>query len=184
MSNPRCKPHNAFTNHEVELIRQHWPTKMPIEDLLAMLPRHTLNSVTGYANKKLGLSRPVVRKNAPAWDGVKALLTARPHSAAEIAKKMGFTRTRAHEILKAKRDEWHVAEFKWPENQGRAVALYAIGNLPDAVEPMGAQRARRLAVRRAKNPFFAAAGLVQAPACAPGRVYRQAMNVNDEEQAA
>ncbi|WP_027815181.1 hypothetical protein [Paraburkholderia bannensis] len=183
MSNPRRKPHNTFTNHEVALIREHWPTRMPMTDLLALLPRHTENSITGYANKKLGLKRPSVRTIRPAWERVRAMLEQEPMTQVEIASAMGFSRTRACEILKLNRESVHIVAWRWPEAFGRAEALWALVSAPDAPEPMGAKRLRRGALRRA-NPFLAAAGLVQAPAGRPGRVYKQSMSVNDEEQAA
>lgn len=174
------RAHNAWTNREVELLRELWPTRMPLADLLAMLPRHTKHSVTGYANRILGLKRPDVKKK-PAWNAVKALLKGAPHSAAEIQQKMGISRARVHEMLQANTDEWYIADYGWPKGFGSAIPKYALGNLPDAVKPVAAQRQRSM---KKVNPFLAAAGLVQAPTGAAGRVYKQAMNVDEEEVAA
>ncbi|MEM5294198.1 hypothetical protein VSR82_07630 [Burkholderia sp. JPY481] len=174
------KSHNQWTNHEVELLRTHWPTKMPLAELLAMLPRHTENSVTGYANRVLKLKRPVVRKK-PTWTAVKALLEERFHSAAEIQTKMRISRARVHELLQENPGEWYIADYKWPETFGSVIPLYGLGNLPDAIKPPGAQRQR--SVKRV-NPFLAAAGLVQAPQAAQtGRIYRQSMEVESEAVA-
>lgn len=183
MSNPRRKPHNTFTNHEVELLRSHWPTRMPMAELLALLPRHTEHSITGYANKTLGLKRPPAPKAKPAWELLRVMLEQQPMSQVEIAAAMGFSRNRACEILRTNRESVYIVDWRWPASLGRAEALWALGNAPDAPEPMGAQRARRGAVRRA-NPFLAAAGLVQAPVGRPGRIYKQSMSINDQEQAA
>jgi transcriptional regulator with XRE-family HTH domain len=179
------KAHNAFTNREVELIRKHWPTLMPMEELLALLPRHTENSVTGYANKKLGLVRPT-RRNAPgnprkqpAWERLRELLESAPLTQVEIAAAMGFTRTRASELLRAHAGEVYVSEWNWPEDGiGRAESKYALGNKPNAPEPIGEQRLRRIAVKQA-NPFAVAAGLVKASEGQPGRVY---INLLDEPE--
>jgi transcriptional regulator with XRE-family HTH domain len=183
MGTQHRKQHNAFTNHEVDLIRKHWPSRMPLADLLAMLPRHTENSVTGYANKVLGLSRPVVRKFKPAWDRVVALLKQRSMTQIELAAAMGFSRARASEILREHRIEVHIAAWRIPAVMGRAEALWALGNKPDAPEPVGAKRAKRLSAQR-PNPFLVAAGEVSAPFAAPGRVFRQSMDVRDELEAA
>lgn len=168
------KQHNAWTNREVELLRAHWPTSMPLDEIRAMLPRHTLHSITGYANKELGLRREGVRRRAPAWERVKEILAERPHTAREIAAKMGFSVTRAHEIMGTRKDEWHIAEFVWPDYFGRPIPLYALGNLPDAPVPIGRQRAKRMRVRKI-NPFATAAGLIAAPSGSSGRIFQQDM---------
>lgn len=163
------KQHNAFTNREVELISTHWPTRMPMAELLALLPRHTENSITGYANKVLGLSRPHVRTVKPAWTRLRAMLEQQPMSQIEIAAAMGFSRARASELLNVNRDQVHIASWRWPAGLGRAEALWELGDEPDACEPMGEQRMRKMAARRV-NPFLVATGAVAAPTNHRGRV--------------
>ncbi|WP_186122353.1 hypothetical protein [Burkholderia gladioli] len=182
------KQHNAWTNHEIALLREHWPTHMPMESLLALLPRHTENSITGYANKVLGLRRPT-RANAvghpqkqPAWERVRKLLST-PHTQGEVADSMGFTRTRASELIRLHRSEVYIAGWRWPEGKGKPEAEWALGNKPDAPQPMGIQRARRHQVRRI-DPFATAAGLVAPPVGCAGRIYAQPMDIGDGELAA
>lgn len=176
METQHRKQHNAYTNHEVGLISKHWPTLMPMGELLALLPRHTENSITSYANKVLGLQRPTCRsapgspRKQPAWDRVRALLEQHPLTQVEIAGRCSFSRARASEILRAHPTDVYIKDWRWPETMGRAEAIWALGNEPDAPEPMGEQRARKSVVRRI-NPFAAALGLVEAPKGEPGRVY-------------
>lgn len=181
MKSARCKPHNAFTNHEVEVIRKYWPTLMPMAELLALLPRHTENSVTTYANKVLRLRRPTSRsapgspRAQPTWERVRSMIEHVPTSQLEISEAMGFSRARASEILNAHRNEVHIAGWRWLET-GRAQALWLLGSRPDVPEPIGRQRARRM--ERLTNPFLVASGAIAAPNGQPGRVV---INLHDDD---
>lgn len=176
--------HNVWTNHELALLREHWPTHMPMERLLALLPRHTENSITGYANKVLGLRRPTCAnaygnpRKQPAWERMRVLLSI-PRTQNEIAETMGFSRPRASELIGLHRSEVYIAGWRWPDGKGKPEAEWVLGNKPDAPQPMGIQRARRQRVRRV-NPFATAAGLVAAPAGRSGRMYVQSMDVADD----
>ena len=173
------RTHNAWTTAEVATLAKHWPTLMPMEELLALIPRHSENSITSYANKRLKITRPTCRSASgspraqPAWERVVALLETRPHSQIEIAEALGFSRARASEILRAHRAEVYVESWRWPSAASRAEALWALGGKSDALEPMGAQRQRWIGVRRNGNPFLTAAGLIAAPSGQTGRVYQQ-----------
>lgn len=175
------KPHNAFTNHEVEFLRTNWPTRMPLAEILAVLSRHTKNSVQTYANKILHLRRPCVKTHKPAWDRVSAMLKVRPMSQVEISAEMGFSRSRASELLREHPGEVYIVSWRWPEDMGRAEAVWALGNQPNAPEPAGEQRAPKLSAPRRTNPFLVAAGAITAPPAATGRIYRQSMSIREDE---
>ncbi len=181
------RQHNVWTTHELGLLREHWPTHMPMAALLALLPRHTENSITGYANKVLGLRRPTCAnafgnaRKQPAWERMREFM-AIPRTQSEIAEAMAFSRPRASELIGLHRSEVYIAGWRWPEGKGKPEAEWAIGDKPDAPQPMGVQRARRQRVRRI-DPFATAAGLVAAPVGCRGRVYAQSMDIDDERAA-
>lgn len=135
------KQHNAFTTHEVEILRKRWPTMMPMEELLALLPRHTRNSLTGYANKVLKLRRPTSRatpgsrRPKPAWDKLHALLKGNPMTQQEIATAMGFSRSRASEILAAQVGEVYISFWRPHEDGRHYEAVWSLGHLPNARMP-------------------------------------------------
>jgi len=183
------KQHNAFTTREVAIIEKYWPTTMPMSELLAMLSRHTINSITGYANNKLGLKRPT-RRNAlgspreqPAWQRVVDFLSnSKPSTQTEIAKAANFARTRASELIQLHRSEVYIASWRWPDGKGKPEAEYTLGNKPDAPRPMGYQRSRRHKQRKV-DPFAVAAGLVSAPSAIQGRVFHHLWDDHDREAA-
>lgn len=178
------KQHNAFTNREVSFIRANWPTRMPMDEILANLSRHTENSITSYANKVLGLKRPTSRcalgspRKQPAWESLCALLEARPMTQAEISAHFGFSRTRASELLRAHPGEAYIE--RWSNESGSFEAYWALGSSPHAPIPKGVPfgwKASR------PNPFAAALGLVEAPKGNTGRVFIHLTDSKDDEFA-
>jgi hypothetical protein len=89
--------------------------------------------------------------------------------------------------------ELHIVDWRRRSNDGHWSAAYKLGkgvNVPrPAPKPAAKVSRERYArqigrMKKNSNPFLAAAGFVQAPAGARGRVYKQAMNINDEETEA
>jgi hypothetical protein len=184
------RTYNPYTNREVEIIRAHWTTRMPLSELVALLPRHSEYSITNYANRILGLKRPTWAsapgspRKQPAWDRVRALLGQRPMTHAEIAEQCGFSRTRASEIMRAHPGEVYIEDWRPMSTEGRFEALWALGNKQDAPIPAGAKFGRR---GKRVNPFDAAAGLVQIPTGQTGRIFVQDMtgeSMEDRRKAA
>jgi hypothetical protein len=178
------KQHNPFTNHEVAFIRENWPTRMPMSEILENLSRHTENSITCYANKVLGLKRPTSRsafgspRKQPSWERLCALLETGPMTQAAIAAHCGFSRARASELLRAHPGEAYVE--RWSDEGGGFEAYWALGNKPHAPIPKGVHFGLR--VSRA-NPFAAALGLVEAPKGNTGRVFIHLTDSKDDEFA-
>ena len=168
-----AKQHNAFTNHEVEIIRKHWPTAMPREQIIALLPRHTYDSVKQYASQRLKLKRC----SSPWWEPLRDLLSVKPRTKTEIAAAFGVSAHCAGEIIA----EYHgtkvyIKSYDIGQGKGRAPARWAIGNEPDAPPPISQRRRAKSTV----NPFAVAAGLVDAPKVGQvGRVFAQPMEVEN-----
>lgn len=178
------KKWTAWTNHEVELVRKHFPTRMPWPELLAMLPRHTKRSIYECAYTTLKLRRPIV-KAMPSWLHLREILEIVVMSSNEIAAEMGVTADRVRKLISEHRAEVHIKSWRWSDDRMSIAALWTLGDGPDAPKPMGLRRWRDMNKRRRPNPFLAAAGLVQAPTNeATGRVYKQAMEVEDDEVTA
>lgn len=166
---------NSFTTHEVATMRKYWPTPMPIAEILTMLPRHTYDSLKHYARETLKLSRP------NSWDRIRLMLMMKPRTKAEIAAELGITIKSASTMIEIHRAEVFVKSWDVLTGSGRRPARFALGNEPDAPIPTPI----RFQAKRRVNPFLAAAGLVQAPTTeATGRVYKQAMEVEDQMEEA
>jgi len=170
------KQRNEFTNREVEIIREHYPTRMPIEDIVALMPRHTYDSIKQYATRELKLKRP---GKAITWDALALLLKVKPRTKTEIAAFFGVSTHCVGEAIKEHRKKVYIKTYEVVKVKGRSSAVWTLGNLPDAPAP-GRRRPRS---RNRVNPFLAAAGMAQIPAGATGRVYKQAMDVENEAVA-
>ncbi|MBR7969084.1 hypothetical protein [Burkholderia cenocepacia] len=173
------RPYNLWKAHEVEIVRRYWPSLMPMEDLLKLLPRHSESSITTYANKVLLLKRPTSRsapgspRRQPAWERVMELLKGGPKSQLEIAAALSVSRKRASQILQAHPGDVYIKSWRWPSQKSRAEALWALGNMPDAPEPVGLGRARKLAREALRtDPFMTALGMVPVPNNVAGRIVR------------
>ncbi|MBN3853816.1 hypothetical protein G3N59_10530 [Paraburkholderia sp. Ac-20340] len=150
---PVKRQKNTWTNHEVAIVRKHYPTLKPLAEIVALLPRHTQISIEEYARKILKLRRPRAVRQQPAWDRMRRLL-AKPRSQAELADALGFSKPRACELLRLHRADVHIGGWRWPDGLGSPTPLWVYGGGPDMPRPMGRQRAQRQNVRRS-NPISA-----------------------------
>lgn len=178
------RTHNDWTTHEVRLLALHYPTRTPTKRIYAMLPRHSPGSIRCYAQSKLGLRRPPKSRaphKKPTWDRMAALLKVERLTIEELALRLGISQQRVSELIGAHRIELYVADWRPPVTRGHWKQIWAYGNEKDVERPF---KRRVRDPEPPPNPFLAAAGLVQIPVGAPGRVYKQAMNMDEEEQAA
>ncbi|WP_155635496.1 hypothetical protein [Burkholderia cepacia] len=174
-----ARPYNPWKAREVEIVRRYWPTLMPMQDLLKLVPRHSESSITTYANKVLQLKRPTSRsapgnpRRQPAWERVVEILKEAPKSQLEIAAALGVSRKRVSQILRAHPGDAYIKSWRWPPYTSRAEALWALGNQPDAPEPVGLGKARKLAREALRtDPFMTALGKVPVPNNVAGRIVR------------
>lgn len=184
---PRQK--NEFTTSEERIIREHYPTLMPMSELLELLPRHTANSIECYARTKLLIQRPKVgwSRPSPTWDAMRELLTNEPLTLQQVADRLGISKARVQQIQKQRRGDLYIADWIPPEGLGNWTMVWAYGKQKDAPFPSNAPECKKSTLPKAVNPFAAAAGFVVVPTGARGRVYQQDMTggrLDDEEMAA
>ncbi|CAJ8797852.1 Uncharacterised protein [Burkholderia pseudomallei] len=168
----RKETREQWLTSEEALLREHYPTRMPMLQIVAMLPRHTRQSIRVHA-QKMGMKRPLGMRDeprpVPAWDRICSLIERTALSRSQISERLGVTKQAVAICLDANRTKWHVADWIAPVAKGRPTALIALGDGEDALyEHRTATRAQIAA--RAMNPFLVAAGAVAAPTSHRGRV--------------
>jgi len=177
------RPYSLWTTEEVRLLAKHYPTRMPMARIAALLPLHSVYSIRAYAERQLKLRRPkdaLAARPSPTWERMKALLQKERLTIYELGDRLGVTQQCVCEMIDRRRVDLFIADWRPPAGKGHWSKVWAYGREPDAAPPF------KRAVRgmKAINPFGPAAGLVTAPAGTPGRIYRQDMSINDEELAA
>lgn len=60
----RKETREQWLTSEEALLREHYPTRMPMLQIVAMLPRHTRQSIRVHA-KKMGMKRPLGMRDEP-----------------------------------------------------------------------------------------------------------------------
>ncbi|MCG5072256.1 hypothetical protein [Paraburkholderia tagetis] len=168
---------NDWLMPEITLLRENYATARSCEELMALFPRHTPNSVRRMAQKER-LSRPFagVVKFRPGRDRLLKLLEKYGSLTTEqIADHLDLTHRGAANIVREYRVDLRVVGWVPPPQKGKWAARFAIANgLPDVPKPFAPKGTRSGGGRRA-NPFAAAAGLVTVPTGQPGRIYEQDM---------
>lgn len=143
------RQHNTWTTHEIALVAQHYATRMPAAELAALIPRHPWISIREYGNRKLGLRRPRGTRPAPGWLRMRALLAQTPMTASRVADELGFSVTRARELMQLHRVELRIVRWEWSNQFGRPSAVWGVGSGPDARRPVG----KRSESPRRADPF-------------------------------
>ncbi|AQQ20203.1 hypothetical protein [Burkholderia cenocepacia] len=181
--------HNLWTTAEARLLARLYPSPIPAKALYAAFPRHSRKSVQTFATRVLKIKRArrdYRARATPAWDRMRAILERERLSVRELVKRCGVSQQRVSELLTIHRTEVQIVDWIPPEGRAQWRAVWAVGTGPDVPCPAAikteAARAARHAMKR--NPFLAAAGLVTIPAGERGRVFRQPMDVDNEELAA
>lgn len=180
---------SRWTPAEAGALAKLYPTNISCKELHALFPRHTPGSISAYARRILKVSRPAdapVQRATPGWDRLRELLAIGPLTAGEMADRCGISTQAVHEVLGKNRAEVHVTGWRPPTRTGPWLSVWALGAGIDVDRPLRRPKtlARPKGAARRRNPFLIAAGLVRAPAGAPGRIYRQPMNELDDEVAA
>lgn len=142
---------NSWLTHEIALVAQHYPTRMPAAELAALLPRHPWISIREYGYRNLGLRRPRGCRPAPGWLRMRSLLVQTPMTARRIAEELGFSITRARELMQLHRAELRIVRWEWLNESRRPSAVWGIGSGPDARRPVGRRAAPT--PRRRADPF-------------------------------
>jgi hypothetical protein len=179
------RPKHDFTTGEQRILREHYPTHTPVEEIAKLMPNHSIDAIKQHATKTLKLKRPVWSgRQSPGWDRVRDLLKVEKLTEQEVADHLEISKARAHQLMSLHRGELHIVDWQPPADRGRWSAVWAYGKQPDEPQPFKRWTAAAIA-QRAANPFATAAGLVQPPVSAPvGRIYQQSMSIMDEEQEA
>jgi len=182
------KKQNPWRTTEIAILRDAFkrnPNVSP-DELCELLPMHTRGSIDAK-RAELGIERPGIPpyrpgsdpRYRPGWAAIAKLLDAGPRSRQELADALNCSRANIQQTLATMRGHWHVAGWRPTNHYSVMTPLIGIGAGSDAPYPRKARQAPRRS-----NPFLVAAGLVCAPQGAPGRVFRQATNAEDEEVAA
>jgi hypothetical protein len=178
---------DAWLTWEEGVLIKYYEQPIPMPAILKMLPRHTRGSIKVHANKNLGLKRPKgIRddpRELPAWKRIATMIENEALTRDEIAGRLGITKQAVAEVLAAHRKEWYIADWEPPVGRGKPTEKVSLGDRPDAPYARRS-RDRKAAAARAINPFAPVIGLVQIPAGQPGRVFRQAMSITDDEMEA
>lgn len=176
-----------FTTGEQKLLRMHYPTHMPLDQIVKLLPNHSEEAIRQHATKTLKLRRPIWNERPqPGWERMCDLLKIENLTLREVADQLGITKTRAYQIANAHVGEMYIIDWRPPVAKGQWSAIWAIGNEEDALRPFKRWSAAAIAERE-RNPFVVAAGLVDVPGVTrgiQGRTYTQSMSIRDEEEAA
>ncbi|WP_217589766.1 transcriptional regulator [Burkholderia sp. GbtcB21] len=188
MQSKQRKPtRSPWMTSEVAILRKHYPTNMPIEEIAKMLPNHPASSFKAYAQKVLKLRRPTNGRffENRGWNRIVELLAERPMTAGELAAKTGKTKQSTGECLRLHRSEWHIAG-EIPR-RGVYTRLIALGADKDVVTKRKGRNRPERAIT-AVNPFLVAAGSVKPRETITGRVIKQDMTIHldhlDEMEAA
>lgn len=184
------QPRVDYTMRDLQLLRELYPTTMPLAEIMARIPGHTEWSIKGIANQ-LGLRRPNInwRKNqtTPGLDRIKKLLGTQRMTMKQIAAALDISVAAVSGTLRRFPSEWYIAEWRLVDDLGHYERVIAVGAGEDAEKPITPQsRCRRR--QRAVNPFAVASGAVVAPSGIRGRVIKQDMTIHldhlDEMEAA
>lgn len=173
----RKSTRDPWMTNEVAILRKHYPTNMPIDELAKLLPKHPPGSFKAYAQQVLKIYRPTdgrFYKNH-GWHKFVDLLKGGPMTAGELSKKLGISRQSVCETLRRHAGEWHVAN-EIPR-QGNYTRLIALGAGENVVVPRrGRTRAQRQ--QDSVNPFLVALGKVAPKETITGRVIKQDMTIH------
>lgn len=170
---------NEWTLAEVKILEKHYPTRMPIEKIEAMLPRHPRSSLMMYAQTRLKLKRPPHgNRRTPGWDRIKELLKDKQLTMTQIAEALGVSKPTVSECLRLHRSEWHIVD-RIPRT-GMHTWVIALGEGEDAPVVLSPKTLSQYSKER-PNPFLVAAGAVSAPQTAAGRIFKQDMSVHPDE---
>lgn len=127
------------------------------------------------------LHRPVEHKSVDvrlnlAWPRIRAVLEqSHGMTIPDICKACGMFKSVVLNALAEHRDELDIV--RWKPTTRRPMAIWKLGSGLTAVKPI---RVRRSAKSKA-NPFLVAMGEIAAPKGGSGRVYRQSMDITDDE---
>lgn len=94
---------------------------------------------------------------------------------AEIGCALGMFKSVVVKTIGDHRSELDIV--RWIPGSRKPAAVWSIGTGRVAVKPIKSKRVMRAQI----NPFSVAAGQIAAPKGVTGRVYRQSMEVNDDE---
>jgi hypothetical protein len=187
----------TWSDEEKAILQRIYDGDTTIIESAHLLPRRSLRAIrqriseTGLEPRG-GKSRSHFR-----WVEIAVFEALRQHGPLhchQIASLIGASsdHVRAYAYKAHGLQQTHISGWCRLYDRGSNTPIWALGHGEDAPKPAKQTRAekyrkdsvRRKAQRGTLNPFLAAAGLVQAPASAPGRVYKQSMSINDEEVAA
>jgi hypothetical protein len=162
---------------EVAILREHYPTNMPISELAKLLPNHPPGSFKAYAQKVLKIYRPSDGRfyKDHGWEKIVELLKKGPRTAREIADLRGVSLQSTCECLRNHRAEWHVCG-EIPR-QGNYPRLIALGPGEDvSIARVGRTKKWRRPPKL--NPFLVAQGMVAPKETIKGRVIKQDMTIH------
>ncbi|WP_175952845.1 hypothetical protein [Burkholderia sp. BCC0405] len=171
---------NEWTLPEVRILKDVYPTSMSINDIQALLPRHTRQSIMVYAQTHLKLRRPPHRnRRYPGWERIKALLADKQLTMQQIADTLGVSKPSVSECMRLHRSDWHIAD-RIPR-RGMHTWIIALGAGEDAPADLCAKTLSTYSKAR-PNPFLVAAGAVKPVQGHSGRVIRQDTTIHQHEE--
>lgn len=168
---------DPWMTSEVAILRQHYPTTMPIDELAKLLPNHPPGSFKAYAQKVLKIRRPEDGRfyKDHGWEKIVELLKDGPLTAREISTKRGVSMQSTCECLRNHKGEWHVSGEV--PRQGNYPRLIALGPGEDVtIKRIGRTKKWRRPPK--VNPFLVALGAVAPKETVAGRVYKQDMTIH------
>lgn len=175
---------NDWLMPEITLLREKYATARSCEELMALFPRHTPNSVRRMAQSE-GLTRPRagVVKFRPGRDRLLKLLEKNgPLTAHQIGARLGLTYRGAQNITLEYRADLRIVGWLPPPYKGKWAAQWSLANgMPDVPKPFLPKGTKTGGKRRA-NPFATSMGLTTAPQAGSGRVIKHLYD--DELEAA
>ncbi|AXK61493.1 hypothetical protein CN645_30470 [Burkholderia sp. IDO3] len=117
---------------------------------------------------------------------MRAILEQEALSVRELVKRCNVSQQRVSELLTIHRVEVYISDWIPPVGKAQWRPIWSYGKQPDMPCPgsIKSAAARAASTAQRRNPFLAAAGLVTIPTGVRGRIFRQSMDINDEELAA
>lgn len=188
---------HKWTREEEEILKNIWGKPGPIKYMRDALPGRPVEGIFSVA-RKLGL--PTVRgglkyqKKSMLKVAIEIeLKKGTPLNSRYLSKLTGGHDAQIRKILSTghKNGEYHIVSWSKLNVYGPPAPMWLMGKAIDAPRPQAKGKAkacresrqRRSGVTTIGNPFAAAAGLVQAPSGVRGRVYKQAMDIDEWGQS-
>lgn len=118
-----------WTEQQKAIVREYWPTSLPIRLWQHLIPGKTRDAIIGIG-RRMNLGERVVNRKptyVQSWVCIEQLLADGVHrSVPELAKRTGFNASVVRKQLQDRiRVQVYVAEWRWETNKW--VALFALG---------------------------------------------------------